>query len=178
MWRNNFFTKSYLCVNKIFREFSLSYWAKYTFYIIFLWRTKGSSINNVTQFLIIFDTSSPGVPQGIPLSHFFLIRLIYCCHKILDTPFSCHVIYGQHQRLSYLLYGQTLWNRPKLPVKTVKIYRIKVHLGPNIWQYFVPYRPEFIINMIILSEFDCIKQINFTGSFKSYIPAIRKHRCS
>ncbi len=47
------------------------------------WMTwdKASSINDVTQFLIIFDTPSPP-----PSSHLLVIRLQCCCHKILDTP--------------------------------------------------------------------------------------------
>jgi hypothetical protein len=40
---------------------------------------KGSSINDVTQYLIIFDNLSP-------ISLFLLLRLEYYRHKIIDTP--------------------------------------------------------------------------------------------
>ncbi len=40
---------------------------------------KGSSINDVTQIWIIFDTPPPIVT-------IFNTKIQYCCYKILDTP--------------------------------------------------------------------------------------------
>ncbi len=46
-------------------------------------------------------------------------------------------------------------------VITVINYVIMFHLGPKISQYFVRYKREFVITLIVLTEFDCMLMSKF-----------------
>jgi hypothetical protein len=41
------------------------------------------------------------------------------------------------------------YNREKYP------YTVSCHLGPKMGHYFVRYKREFVITVIVLTEFDC-----------------------
>jgi len=44
----------------------------------------------------------------------------------------------------------------------VKIYvAVTCHLGPKIWQYFVPNKREFVITVIVITEFDCNSKLHY-----------------
>jgi hypothetical protein len=52
---------------------------------------------------------------------------------------------------------------------TVKIDVVTCHLGPKIWQYFVCNKREFVITVIVITEFDCVYQLSELGLRKHYL---------